>query len=247
MSEEITAILVDDEESARDVLSNLLGNFCPQIKVLDRFTNVEAAVEGIKKLKPQVAFLDIEMPNYAGYEIVKFFQQIDFEIIFVTAYDSYAVKAFEVSAVDYLLKPVDIDRLKKTVSKLEQKIGSKAKCKNYDVLTENLRNPAIEKISVPDNGCRRIMNVKDIIAIEAQESYSYFHTTTGSTLVSKNLKHYEEVLSENKKFFRTHKSWIVNIDFMSKYSKTKAEVTLENDVVAKLSKYRKADFEALIK
>ena len=119
----IKAILVDDEESARDVLENLLRRFCPEIDLLDKCNNVEQAVESIKQHKPNLVFLDIEMPNYAGYELVDFFTEIDFEIIFVTAYDQYAIKAFEVSAVDYLLKPIEIERLKESVSRVSPKFN----------------------------------------------------------------------------------------------------------------------------
>jgi two-component system LytT family response regulator len=108
----IKAIIVDDEESARDVLQNLLLLFCPNVEVVAKCENVLKAVDAINKEQPDLVFLDIEMPNYAGYEIVNFFDKINFEIIFVTAYDQYAVRAFEVAAIDYLLKPIDIDRLK---------------------------------------------------------------------------------------------------------------------------------------
>ena len=97
----IKAILVDDEESARNILGNLLEKFCPEVELIGKFKNVEEAVEGINALNPELVFLDIEMPNYAGYEIINFFDEINFEMIFVTAYDKYAIKAFEVSAVDF--------------------------------------------------------------------------------------------------------------------------------------------------
>ena len=119
----IRAILVDDEESARDVLENLLKRFCPEVELLAKCTNVEQAVASIRELQPDLVFLDIEMPNYAGYEIVKFFPEINFELIFVTAYDKYAIRAFEVSAVDYLLKPIDIDRLKNAVSRVMKQLS----------------------------------------------------------------------------------------------------------------------------
>ena len=105
------SIIVDDEESARDVLSALLHRYHSEIEVIDKCTNVEEAVSSIKKYNPELIFLDIEMPRFAGYEILNFFENVDFKIIFVTAYDQYAIKAFELAALDYLLKPIDPDRL----------------------------------------------------------------------------------------------------------------------------------------
>lgn len=118
--EQLRAILVDDEENARDVLESLLNRFCPEVKLLAKCTNVNEPVTEINNLKPDLVFVDIEMPNYSGLELVKFFDKVNFHIVFVTAYDNYALKAFEVSAIDYLLKPIDIDRLKQTVQRVKQ-------------------------------------------------------------------------------------------------------------------------------
>jgi len=108
----LKAIIVDDESSARELLQELIKSYCPEIDIVASFKNLETAVDHIRMDKPDIVFLDVEMPQYSGYEILDFFDQIDFNIIFVTAYDKYAIKAFEVSALDYLLKPVEIERLK---------------------------------------------------------------------------------------------------------------------------------------
>lgn len=244
MEKTFNAILVDDEDSARNILSNLLINFCPQINIIDKCEDVEQAVESIKKNKPDLVFLDIEMPNYAGYEITSFFEQIDFEIIFITAYDHYAIKAFQVSAVDYLLKPIDISRLKEAVAKFISKSEIKNASLNYEVLVESLKDDKIKKIVVPHQGDQKILFLTDIIAIEASESYSYIHTLDSQKyMVSKNLKHFENLFSSNSNFLRTHKSWIVNLDFLKEYSKSKLILELENGIQAKLSKYKKPQFE----
>lgn len=240
----LTAILVDDEESARDVLSNLLARFCPAIELLGKYSNVEEAVKGIKKLNPQVVFLDIEMPNYAGYEIVNFFEDINFEMIFITAYDKYAIKAFEISAVDYLLKPIDLDRLKSAVEKLTEKIQLKVP-NQYNLLSETLKSNEVKSIVISDKGYQTKIDLKNIIAFEAKESYCCLHTIGKKYVASKNLKHFETILTENKNFFRVHKSWLINMDFMKNYSKSNLEINLENNIVAKLSKYKKAEFETV--
>ena len=121
MTSKIKTIVVDDEESARDVIKNLLVRFCPDIEIVDICTSVPEAVESIKIHKPQLVFLDIEMPNYAGFEIVNFFEEVNFEIVFLTAYEQYAIKAFEISAIDYLLKPISFARFSRAISKVQAK------------------------------------------------------------------------------------------------------------------------------
>ncbi len=246
MQKGITAIIVDDEESARSVLSNLLGRYCPEIDVLNTFKNVPEAATYLKKNDVDVVFLDIEMPNYLGFEIITFFEEVNFEIIFVTAYDNYALKAFEVSAVDYILKPVEIDRLKEAVNKLSEKKDLKINSDNYKTLSENLKSDILTKIIVRNNNGQEIIPVKNIIAIEAQEAYSCIHTINNSYLMSKNLKQYERAFEKDTSFFRSHKSWIINLNHLITFSKSKFEIDLTNNIKAKLSKYKKPDFEKLI-
>ncbi|PWH81214.1 LytR/AlgR family response regulator transcription factor [Brumimicrobium oceani] len=244
MQNTYNAILVDDEQSARNILSNLILNFCPQINIVDKCEDVEQAVESIKKHKPDLVFLDIEMPNYSGYEITLFFDQIDFEIIFVTAYDHYAIKAFQVAAVDYLLKPIDIGKLKTAIDKFITKQKHFSASVNYEVLVESLKENKLNKIIIPFQGDQKVVRLNEIIAIEACESYSFIHLMDGNKyIVSKNLKHFETLFDENPVFFRTHKSWIVNTSFLKFYSKSNLSLELENKLVAKLSKYKKASFE----
>ena len=242
----IKAILVDDEESARDILENLLGRFCPEVELLDKCTNVEEAVKSIQIHKPDIVFLDIEMPNYRGYELVNFFADIDFEIIFVTAYDRYAIKAFEVSAIDYLLKPIEIDRLKESVERVSCKFDKVQNTEKMQHLQETLKNATLQSFLIPMNGEQVVVYLKDIIAIEAKESYSRIHTVSDKFIMSKNLKHFERMLADNKNYIRVHKSWIVNIDFVQNYSKSELIIKLESGIIAKLSKYKKIDFENLL-
>lgn len=242
----IKAILVDDEESARDVLENLLRRFCPEVELISKCNNVEQAVEAIKTHQPDLVFLDIEMPNYAGYELVDFFIEVNFEIIFVTAYDQYAIKAFEVSAIDYLLKPIEIERLKESVARVSTKFNKQHNKERIAHLKETLSNSSIQSILASKNGNQYVVNIDDIIAIEAQESYSCIHTKSDKFIMSKNLKHFERMLSEHVNFIRSHKSWIININCIKHYSKTELTIHLESEISAKLSKYKKGEFEALL-
>lgn len=242
----IRAILVDDEESARDVLQNLLLRFCPDVDLVAKCENVLDAVEVIKREKPDLVFLDIEMPNYAGYELVNFFQEIEFEIIFVTAYDQYAVRAFETAAIDYLLKPIDIDRLKRAITRVQVQYNLEQQAQRLALLSNSLENKQLKSIVISDKGQQHIVPIETIIAIEAQESYSFVHTIEKKYTVSKNLKHFETIFSENLSFIRVHKSWIIAKEHILNYSKTELSINLSNGLVAKLSKYKKVEFEEAV-
>ncbi|MCP4437439.1 MAG: response regulator transcription factor [Aureispira sp.] len=248
MQSTIKAILVDDEESAREVLSNLLARFCPEVEILDTCSDVLQAVESIKKHKPEVVFLDIEMPNYNGFELMQFFENIDFEIVFVTAYERYAIRAFEVAAIDYLLKPVDISRLKEAIAKLHTKLQTHQMKEQYQVLIDGLKNREVKSIVISTQNQRYVLPTTDIVAIKAHEAYCHIYTIEGKEyMVSKHLKHYESILEDTHHFFRTHKSWLVNIEYILSYSKTNLEIQLQTGIIAKLSKYKKASFKELIK
>jgi two-component system LytT family response regulator len=239
----IKAILVDDEESARNVLGNLLLRFCPAVELLDRCSNIPQAVASIQLHQPDLVFLDIQMPQYAGYEIVKFFEQIDFEIIFVTAYDNHALRAFELAAVDYLLKPVDIDRLKLAVARAQNQVDLKLQAERLTFLSNTLQSKEVKNILVSEKGYQQVIAIETIIAIEAQESYCLIHTTDKKFIVSKNLKHFETMLEGNLEFLRVHKSWMIHKIHIVNYSKSDLSINMACGLVAKLSKYKKLEFE----
>lgn len=242
----LKAVLIDDEESATNVLKNLLARFCPEIEVMACCNTLEKGVEAIHQYEVELVFLDIEMPNYAGYEIVRFFETINFQIIFVTAYDNYAIKAFELAAIDYLLKPVAISRLKLAVERALEKRNLHEQVKRLALLSSTMEHNSIQNIVVADKGQQHIIAVSDIIAIEANESYCMIYTKERNLIASKNLKHFENILESLNYFFRVHKSWIININYLQNYSKTGLVIQLKNGLNAKLSKYKKAEFESLI-
>lgn len=243
----IKAILVDDEESARDVLENLLLRFCPEIEIIAKCSNVLDAVEEIKKETPHVVFLDIEMPQYAGYEIIKFFEEINFDLIFITAYDQYAIRAFEVAALDYLLKPIDINRLKESIERLQKNVDKNSRSQQYQIAKNNLETKQLNNIVISQLNQQHIISINEIIAIEAHEAYCEIFTTNKSIIASKNLKYFERILEDELKFMRVHKSWLVNMSFIEHYSKSDLTIMLKNGIETKLSKYKKAEFEAILK
>lgn len=243
-SDQMKAVIVDDEQSARDILTNLLERYCPEIKIVAQCEHVIEAVKKIKQFEPDVVFLDIEMPMYSGFELVEFFETSQFEIVFVSAYDEYAVRAFNVSAVDYLLKPVSIDLLKAAVEKVKTAVQTKNEINRYRILVESLKHDRVDEIVIANRGVQQILKTNAIIAFEAQESYTRIHTQqNGSIITSKNLKHFENMLKGEEDFFRVHKSWLINMKQIVSVSYTALEVQLTNDLVAKLSKYKRSDFK----
>lgn len=243
----IKAILVDDEQSARNVLSSLLATNCPEVELICTCTDVKEAVEAIVKYQPDLVFLDVQMPDYNGYELVNFIPDINFEIIFVTAFDQYALKAFEISATDYLLKPVKRARLKDAVQKVAYKIESNQNFEDYKVLANALQQRKVTQLAVSSTEGKTFFKLKEIIAIGGEGAYSVIYFQDGKTVTtSKNLKHFEEVLSNEKQFFRCHKSWIVNLDFISKMNSTQLIIELDNCLEIKFSKSKRLELASKI-
>ena len=175
------------------------------------------------------------MPTYAGYELVNFFDSITFEIIFVTAYDQYALKAFELCAVDYLVKPIDRILLKNALEKLNTKFAYKNQLNHYQVLLETIKNKKIGKLVIPELGNRRIINLDDIIGIEADGAYTCIFMKDGKKLTtSKNLKYYENALNTEKRFFRSHRSWLINIEFLERFNRTESTLFMAKNIEAKI-------------
>ncbi len=238
------AIIVDDEERARRSLETLLAKYCPQVEVMEQCSDVPKAVLAINRHQPQVVFLDIEMPEYSGFELLQFFREPDFEIVFVTAYNDYAVRAFEVSAVDYLLKPVQIEQLKNAVGKLEQKLASHQMKARLETLAENLRADEIKKIALPVSDGLLFVEVANLVMLTADGAYTQVWLSDGSKLlVSKNLKFFEEQLQGRKPFFRVHRSHIIHLNFVRKYNRLESFLTMDNGTILAVSKERKGEFE----
>jgi two-component system LytT family response regulator len=230
------AIIVDDEPDAREVLQTLINISSYPIEIVATCANLMEAVASIKRHKPDVVFLDVQMPNYAGYEIVNFFDTIDFEIIFVTAFDQYALKAFEMCALDYIVKPINRDRLNQSLKKVIDNIGAQRSINEYETLIESLGNREFHKIIIPEVGSNRILNLNDIICIQGQGSYSMVFLSSGEELVvSKTLKYFEEVIPQDLTFFRSQKSWIINMMHVSQFKKGMLNIHLTNGIIAKLS------------
>ncbi len=248
MNNQLKAIVIDDESAARNVLKNLLDWSEESIVVVDEADHLVKGVEIIKKHQPEVVFLDVQMPDYAGYEIVQFFDQIDFEIIFVTAFDQYAIKAFELSALDYLVKPIDRDRLDQALLKVRKSVTQRNLADNYNVLKEVVEKKEVKKIVISEiyegHIQQRLLIIKDIIAVEAQRAYCLIYLkNSDSLLVSKNLKSFEELLPIGDPFIRTHRSWLVNATLVERINIGTGTVVLSDNIIAKLTKANISNLE----
>lgn len=243
----IKAIIVDDEKHARSVLTSLLKRDHSEIEVIETCSNLEEAVSAIKRHNPKVVFLDVQMPRYAGYEIVNFFDEINFEIIFITAFDQYAIKAFELNAIDYLVKPIDRNRLKSAILKATNKLNLRKQTDEYNILLKTIKNRRFSQIIIPELGNRRILNLAEIIAIEADGSYSKVYLKDNRIItISKNLKYFESVIPEEAKFFRSHRAWIINLFHLQFLNKSELTIMLDEDIRAKLARGRIEEFEQKI-
>ncbi len=238
------AIIVDDEDRARRSLETLLSTNCPGVTIAEQCSNVPKAVLAIKQHQPDVVFLDIEMPEFSGFELVNFFDEVDFEIVFVTAYSDYALQAFAISAVDYLLKPVQVDKLKSAVDKVAAKLHSHNMKQRLQVLQQNLQGDEFSKIALPVSDGLLFVEVSNIAMLEADGAYTHVFLADGSKLmVSKKLKFFEDLLSKRKNFFRIHRSHLINLNFVKKYNRLDSSIVMDNGSSMPVSKERKKEFE----
>ncbi|MEM7102537.1 MAG: response regulator [Bacteroidota bacterium] len=216
----IKAIIIDDEENSRITLNNMLENYCSDVEVIEMANSVPNGVKAIQKHAPDVIFLDIEMPVHNGFELFEFLPDMKSEVIFTTAYDQYAIRAFKFSAVDYLLKPIDLEELRSAIDRIKEKKTSTVENEKFQVLQENIRYP-FRKLGLPTVEGYTFIKLQNIIRCEADSNYTMFHALDGEKiLVPKTLKEYENLL-EGFNFLRVHRSHIINLDHIKKYTKTR--------------------------
>jgi len=227
----ITAIIVDDEQDSRETLRNYVGKYCPQLTLLGECANIIEARAAILKHQPQLVFLDIEMPHGNAFDLLEQWGEIDFEIIFITAFSQYAIQAFNLSAAHYLLKPVDIEELEKAVATVEQTLMQKEKLSHANILLENMAalHSQNRKLVLPLMEGFDVVRMSEVIYCEAEDNFTRFHFKDGrKTLICRNLKFYETALDAFG-FFRVHRSHIVNLEYVKRYIKGKGgSVILEN-------------------
>jgi len=242
----ITAIIIDDEKSGRETLEFILEkHFKGKIYVLGYGASVKEGADLIKKHNPQLVFLDMEMPNEHGLNILQHFSEINFEIIVTTAHKNYGIDAIKAGVFDYILKPIDIDELELTISKLETKLEHKAE----ELLLKKMMtgaassNPNKHKIPLLiSNNKTLFVEANAIVRCEADGNYTKIFFTSGkSELVTKLIKDLEETLKDFN-FYRIHKSHLINIDHVKAFVRSDDDITMADDSVVPLSRTEKANF-----
>jgi len=238
----IKAIIIDDEITAIKSLKWEIESFCTGVDIIDSFTNPLEAISAINYLKPDCVFLDIEMPEMDGFQLLNELNYREFDLIITTAYDSYALKAFKENAIDYLLKPVDSDDLVKSVSKIRQNKSDNSLGKELQSVLESFSaNKISNKISLPLLGKTLFIYPKDIIYCKSDGNYTTIYFSNGKKeILSKKIKDIESIF-KNKIFFRVHNSYLVNINYIAEYIKTDGQyLVLENGSTIPVSRTKKA-------
>lgn len=239
----LKVLIVDDEVKARRILENILQEYCAdKTKIIASVDDVPNAVKAIHKYKPDLLLLDIEMPNHSGFDLLDFFETINFDIIFTTAYQEYAVQAFQVAAIDYLLKPIQIDLLINAIEKVEKNKGLQRQ-ERLDTFKQNLQEDYISKIALPTSEGLMFIEIDEIVMLIADGSYTnVFLKQQDKILVSKKLKAFEQVL-QHPFFFRTHRSYIINLNRVKRYVRQDGGyIVMENGELASLARDRKEEF-----
>lgn len=236
-------IIIEDEVRSQQVLHNLLRQYCENVEVVGIAADVPEGVKLINRHQPDLVFLDVEMPGYTGFQLLDFFDHIDFDIIFTTAYQDYALRAFQVSAVDYLLKPIQIPQLIKAVEKVEKlNISKQHNRAHLEVLKGNQQQTHFQKIALSIAESILFVNADDIIYLVAEGAYTNVYLTTSNKkmTISKNLTYFEKTLT-HPQFFRAHRSAIINTNHVKEFIRKDSCLVFNNGHQLVIPKDKKED------
>ncbi|MEM6720302.1 MAG: LytTR family DNA-binding domain-containing protein [Bacteroidota bacterium] len=243
-------VIIDDEQKARRVLESIVTELFPQFTQVAQASNLMDGVKMIQTLQPQIVFLDIEMPEHSGLELFKFIDinSCTFQLIFVTAYNKYAIDAFKLSALDYLLKPVSRIELKNTVQRALKNIEKQEQQLNLDTLKKIFKKISVKKIKIDVPGGIRFVNYEDILYFEADGMYTKIHIRNHtSEIMSKPLKYFEEQFKDNLMFFRIHRSYLVNMEHIQKLIRNDGfYIVLDTNITLPVTKSRQQDFLTIV-
>lgn len=241
----LKSIIVDDELKSRESLKKMLAAFCQDVEVLDTCQNVAEAVKAIDEFKPDVVFLDVQMQGETGFDLLSTLDDIDFEVIFTTAYSEYALKAIKFSAVDYLLKPIDIDDLQKAVAKVEKKQSPNVADRLKQLLQNLKGGSSIEnyKLALPTAEGLTFIKTNEILYCKASGNYTEIFMEGGKKhLVSRPLKEYDDLLSDHT-FFRIHHSYLINLNGVKSYIRGEGgQVVMSDNATLDVSRRKKEAF-----
>lgn len=240
----IKALLVDDEQKARNILQHYISNFIPEISDIKQASSVDEALGLLENWQPDIVFLDVEMPHKNGFDFLVASKNPSFDVIFTTAYNQYAIQAIRFSALDYLLKPIDPDELKAAVNRhLEKKETEGQKKELYSNLVQNIekKNAKDFRIAVPTTQGVFFFTIDEVIRMEADTSYTHIHLVNKKPfLASKTLKHFEDML-EGFNFIRTHKSHLVNARHITRISNDHDFILLTDASKVEISRRKKEE------
>lgn len=239
----LKTILVDDEPRGLNSLKKLLQLNCPEVGVIATCGNAEEAMEAINSLSPELVFLDIAMPGKSGFDLLRSLPQINFEIIFVTAHNNYMVQAFQYSAIDYLLKPVEDELLRDAVKRAVKRIGEKSGGEQVEVFMHNMMqrgNAQKMKLCIPSIKGFQVVNINEIVYCEANSNYTNIHFINQPTIcASRPIHEYERILNDAN-FVRVHKSYMVNLEFVKEYTRGEGgNIILTNGSEIEVSRRKK--------
>jgi len=242
---ELTAILIDDESNSRNALLQKLKTNCPGISIVAECENGAQGIVAIEKQQPDIVFLDVEMPRMNGFVMLQQLQRRNFELIFTTAYDQYAIQAIRVCALDYLVKPIEVKALKEAVEKVRDRRQSEIPNQRIENLLYNFVNEKHQsnRIAIPSQDAIQFVQLEDIVYLEADSNYTSIHLQDVSRIfVAKTLKEFEELLPTTH-FVRIHHSYIININHMRKYLKGDGgQVLMSNGITIDVSRRKKEEF-----
>ncbi len=242
----IRAVVIDDEYLNRDLISKIVVKMNDNYLIVGQAESVEDGIETLNALKPDLVFLDIKMPDGTGFDLLNQFPNPGFEVVFITGFDEYAIKAFDFNALDYILKPIDPTKLGKTLMKVQDRIlGKEISSGNLkDIILQYNGGNLISKIPVHFKDKVFLLNIDDIISIQTHEGYTLFivNTDQNKFISSRQLADYEFIINSFSNFIRLNKSAYVNINYVKNYSKGKVcEVTLLNGITFEVSRRKKTE------
>jgi two-component system LytT family response regulator len=241
----IVSVIIDDEAHNRNVLKILLEKHCASIRLAGEADNADDGYQLIQKVNPKLIFLDIKMPGKSGFDLLRMFKEITFEVIFISSFNEFAIHAFEFSALDYILKPIDYVKLIKAVERAQNKIitrpGNEAIL--HFISSHNEKSNTVNKVTVHQNDKVILINVPEIVHIEGQTDYCQIYLKDNLRYYSsKDLKLFENLLSQDPSFIRVNKSIILNINFIKSYSKGEVcIIELFNGLCFEVSRRKKTE------
>lgn len=240
-------LIIDDEKRIRDFVKRMIDSFGLNVEVFTDGENVETGLNAIKTLKPDIVFLDIQMPDGTGFDLLNQVGEKSFELIFITAFQEYAIMAIKFSALDYILKPIDAEELKTALQNALDTIEFKKEETQYEALTHNLNNHQKRKLVLKTQESVHVVDLSEIIRCEADKNYTFFYLNNGKKiLVSRTLKDFELLLA-NHGFFRVQQSHLINLEYIDRYDKTEGgSVIMKDGAAVPLSTAKKEQFFQLL-